>query len=516
MPERFPGRDSTGEPTTNAAIRLYGRRFYKDQTPVEYLAELFLVFASPKGETDAELRAFTFSLGQPDERAIYHPDDGLALKLFAFFPTSKLETRHEAHHSAYRQMIDVLQSRIDGTDEERDEAIRLLQSILSGFVGVARNRTWATYTFLPAADGLLSRELDWLHSQAKQDNGLACWNKAQSYFATDRHNFLARGGELLFLQLAHLFSETLAPFRGLAPEDPYHHLCDQGLAELRSELEYGLKTILRATAGTLNRVADFVSGSLNEFRLERNPHATLGWIPAATIQESHLFAFELRNIANSALADLEKVDLMQLLCCLQVMRTVCFQSHRGDSATAQVQGFAGNYVWITSDPSATPRSPGRKLAATSLERVEEVLYRVLRREDLAGGSMTEADRHGFQIFRKLGKEIGLIVPKTGKGQRFVLPAHILRFLVTALLHPGEHLRLDRFYERVFAHYGIALGERQLAAALSALDGSDTGRDYAVSANTAWIEEALRQGGFLVELSDAVSIVHSPRARPDAG
>lgn len=515
MLKRFPRSDSTGESKTNAAIKLYGRRFYKDQTPVEYLAELFLVFVSPKGEKDAQLRAFTFSLGQPDERAIYYPDDGLALKLFAFFPTSKLETRHAAHHLAYKQIIDVLHSRIDGTDEERDEAIRLLQSILSGFVGVARNRTWATYTFLPAADSLLSRELDWLQSKAK-DKDLACWNQAQNYFATDRHNFLARGGGLLFLQLAHLFSDNSAPFRGLASEDRYDHLCDQSLPELRSELEHGLKTILRVTAITLNRVVDFVSGSLNEFQLEHNPHATLGWIPAATIPESYLFAFEFRNIAYSGLPDLEKIDLMQLLCCLQVMRTICFQSHREDSATAEVQGFAGKFVWITSDLSATPKSPGRKLAATSLERVEQVLYRVLRQENLTGGSMTEADRHGFQIFRKLGKEIGLIVPKTGKGQRFVLPAHLLRFLVTALLRPGEYLRLDRFYERVFAHYGIAIGERQLAAALSTLDGANTGRDYAVSANTAWIEEALRQGGFLVELSDAVSIVHSPGARPDAG
>ncbi len=48
---RFP---STGErgiaaDQTNPAIRLYGRRFYKDQTPVEYLAEFLLVFASQKG-----------------------------------------------------------------------------------------------------------------------------------------------------------------------------------------------------------------------------------------------------------------------------------------------------------------------------------------------------------------------------------------------------------------------------------------------------------------------------------
>jgi hypothetical protein len=85
----------------------------------------------------------------------------------------------------------------------------------------------------------------------------------------------------------------------------------------------------------------------------------------------------------------------------------------------------------------------------------------------------------------------------------------LRFLVAALLYPGERVRLTEFYQRVFAHYGIALGGQQLAIALE-WNGSESGtQSYAVSSSTAWVEEALQQGGFLVELSDAVSIVHNP-------
>ena len=71
------------------------------------------------------------------------------------------------------------------------------------------------------------------------------------------------------------------------------------------------------------------------------------------------------------------------------------------------------------------------------------------------------------------------------------------------------MRLTHFYQRVFAHYGIALSGQQLAVAL-AWSGSETDSEsYAVSSNTGWIEEALQQGGFLVELSDAVSMVHNP-------
>lgn len=40
-----------------------------------------------------------------------------------------------------------------------------------------------------------------------------------------------------------------------------------------------------------------------------------------------------------------------------------------------------------------------------------------------------------QIFRKLAKELGLVIPRIGSGQRFVLPPHLLRFLVAALVEP---------------------------------------------------------------------------------
>ncbi len=141
-----------------------------------------------------------------------------------------------------------------------------------------------------------------------------------------------------------------------------------------------------------------------------------------------------------------------------------------------------------------------------------MLYRVLRKVANSSEKLTEADKHGFQIFRKIGKELGLVVPRTGKGQQFVLPPQLLRFLVSALVEPGERVRLIEFYARVFAHYGIALGDKQLVVALSWNGSESVMRDYAVAADTSWVEEALQQGGFLVELSDAVSIVHNPGSK----
>jgi hypothetical protein len=92
---------------------------------------------------------------------------------------------------------------------------------------------------------------------------------------------------------------------------------------------------------------------------------------------------------------------------------------------------------------------------------------------------------------------------------------LLPFLVIALIEPGGRIPLDTFYERAFAHNGIALGPRQLAPALAQQSQDDARHhDYAVAVDTRWIEETLRQGDYLVELSDAVRIVRNPAPRAE--
>lgn len=116
----------------------------------------------------------------------------------------------------------------------------------------------------------------------------------------------------------------------------------------------------------------------------------------------------------------------------------------------------------------------------------------------------------FRHFRKTAKEIGLVMPRKGIGQRFVMTPELLRYLVAALIPPGKRIRLTEFYKRAFSHYGLALGGQALANAYVWNNGKSNTDGYILpSADADWIVEALRQGGFLVELSDAVSIVHNP-------
>ncbi|MBV2089321.1 MAG: hypothetical protein KUF72_00370 [Candidatus Thiodiazotropha sp. (ex Ctena orbiculata)] len=513
--DRFPptGDQGIAAEQTNPAIRIYGRRFYKDQTPVEYLAEFLLVFASPKGDQQNGTNSLRLEIGDTPPR--YWPDDRVALKLFAFYPSSKLETRHPVHQKAYLQALTDIKARVSGTSEDKDEAVRLLQSLFAGFVGVAKNRTWVTHSFLPASSVLLAREVDWLHSRAVKNANLQDWDAAKQYFATDRHNFMARGGELLFLQLAHLFSyEDHASVDAMRSSASYEHLAQYKLVKLREDIEIELQSILEDAVGPISELASFIEKALGSIRLyESSKPASLGWVPTASVPEAFLFASELNNICRSTLGALEKIDLLQTLSCMQVLRSLCFQASRVDGSNNSTDGFGGGYSWIVADANAQSGSPVRKLAQSSFERIEEMLFRVLRQvSDEKTQKFNEADKHGFQIFRKIAKELGLVIPRTGRGQRFVLHPHLLRFLVAALIEPGERVRLTEFYRRVFAHYGIALGDQQLLVAML-WSSSETGtKDYAVAADTSWVEEALQQGGFLVELSDAVSIVHNPGSK----
>jgi len=499
----------------NPAIRLYGLRFYKDQTPVEYLAELLLVFASPKEEDGREAYSFKL-LKTSDNFPRYWPKNRITLKLFAFFPSSILETRHPTHQKVYKEILKTLQDSVkEGhTESRREETIRLLQSLFNGFVGVAKNRTWVTHVFLPVANELLANEVVWSPQGEEISDD---WKNLRSHFKSDRHNFMARGGEVLFLQLANLFHKPDAPeLLGMLNDASYKHINISCTSDLESRLQQHFRKMLEEAVSPLANLTKFIENSLIDYEIDLSPkHSNLGWVPAASRIEALLFAHEADNICSANISALEKLDLLQLLCSMQVLRSLCFQACRLDDAEADTPGFIGNYVWIVADPEAVANAPIRQMAQTSFNRIEALLYRVLRHKALANcvksenNPFKEADKNGFEIFRKNAKEIGLVIPRKGPGQRFVLTPELLRFLVAALIPPGYRMRLDKFYQRVFAHYGLALGGQALSSAFDWNNGKADDKSYTVPSHTTWIEEALRQGGFLVELSDAVSIVHNP-------
>lgn len=506
MMERFPN-STNSKSDNNAAIKLFGRRFYKDQTPVEYLAEFLLVFASSKVVDGSNKYQFPqIASGTTDIK--YWPHDRLPLKFFSFFASSKLETRYEVHSDEFRSAIKAMKSQINaGSEQKCDLTVRLLQSLFSGFVGVAKNRTWATQAFLPASDCLLAREIDWRHTQAIK-NKPTDWVSTLQYFDSNTHNFMARGGELIYLQLLNLFSHfNSQEIAAIKSNKSYKHLTDD--LHWKDEIETNLKEMLSKVENHIGGLASFIEECWKDFRLtpEIKP-SSLGWVPKDTATEAYLLASEIGNIASSSHGSLQKVEFLQNLCCLHVLRTLCCRARRLGADDGETDGFISNYTWIVCARDSETAGEGRKLAIEGYQKIEQMLYRVLRIPQFKSASANftpaQGDDHVYKLFRKLGKEIGLLSPKTGKSIRFVLPNSIIRLLVAALIKPGERIRLSEFYSRIFAHYGIAIRSAELSVALNWLGNPNS--VVAMAQNTSWFEEELQRGGFLITLSDAVSIV----------
>lgn len=511
----------------NPAIQVFGRRFFKDQTPVEYLAEFLLVFASTKDDEDANAYAFPLYESAPSTLS-YQPRYRLALKLFSFLGASKLETRHRSHIDSFKAGVKELERRINpGSKISHNDAVRLIQGVFSGFVGVASDRTWTAHTFLPACEALLAREIMWEHGGPK---GAAkkpdmTWEDAlkgsPSYFNASAHSFMARGGELLYLQLTSLFNSYRGQgFNTMFPAEKgttYNHL--HGVTDfstLRASLQAGLQQVLHESGQTIGSLGEFVNEAFDavDVASERNStSAELGWIPTETATEASLFAWEIDNICRAQRSGLQKISLLRDLCVLHVMRTLCFQSARvaGSSITKK---FVGNYAWIVSPTGDQVSDNTKKIAVNAHVEVENLLYESLRvfknyddGVELTEKSLNNGDDNVLRLFRKIGKQVGVIVPRNGPGMRMTLPAPIVRLLVAALVPPGTRIQLDKFYERVYAHFGFAINQDMIQLALASSRTQHASDAFGI--DSSWFEEELRRGGYLIPLSDAVALVLNP-------
>ena len=528
---RFPDIDLVEHEDSNPAIQIFGRRYFKDQTPVEYLAEFLLVFCSPKKEDGSERFEFPIYASTPTEALSYFPKFRLGLKLFAFLGASKLETRHPVHVKSFRQGIAEIANRsVVLYGMNAGSAVRLIQGLFSGFVGVAGDRTWTAHTFLPASSGLLAREVLWKHAgQAGAARNLSSeddWGDAWRYFTTSSHSFMARGGELLYLQLVNLFNSwgasSIAGTFEHGHHDAYQHLGSlKTLAALRQNLQENLCALLNDGDRAIGPLGEFVNRAFERVGISSEAtngpkEALLGWVPSQTAYEALLFAWEANNICEAQRGGLQKIALLRDLCVLHVMRSLCFQAARVSSC-AETIGFVGRYSWIACSSGYdgnNSNNNSRKMAINSYETVEGMLYRALRVYDgydkrwaSSESRLDDGDDNVLRLFRKIGKQVGVVVPRKGQGMRMTLPPHIVRLLVAALVKPGERLRLDRFYKRIFAHYGLAIDQDYVSKSVGASNTQEDAKIFGV--NASWFEEELRRGGYLIPLSDAVSLVSNP-------
>lgn len=533
-PKPFPAIElDLSHQDANPGIQLFGRRFFADQTVLEYLVEFLLVCHSPKrigNEADlfdSCLPPWKQLQNWQDQKLEYIPPVRLALKLFTFLGASKLETRHPSHMKQYRYLLRKLNHAIhtDGTIQKQD-VLRTLENLFLGFQGVGFNRTWCTQVFFPLSHNLIASEAIWKQTQAEKES-VTEWTQAFRYFATTQKLFIARGGELLYLHLCNAFRDRgeefekfARVFRLIAEERQPH--------SLYLSLERNLKKIAGQAPPALDQLAlliDEIDGFTAKSIKDASGAVDCGWCPEESWREGYLFAVELNRICGAAIDPVERIELLMLGCTLHVLRSLCAQSARYAPLDEHARASGGGlgFAWIVSDPNGDNRTV-KHLSQRNLQVVQRVIQQALRYGDIQDNVKLHAkkseeslykeadNRYGHKLFVSLAKKLGLIVPHRGPGARFVFNDKIVRYLMLALVRPGERTTYDDFKAALYAHYGIALEGSELNRAI---DWSDLPQLHATAVETgAWFVDMLQASGFLIHLSDACSLVHNPFGRTE--
>jgi len=525
IPKPFPNiKLDPADQDRNPAIRLFGRRFFADQTAMELLAELLLVLHSPKliGEEkmddDLLLPPHHQLLNWPANKALlYQPKMRLNLKLFAFLGSSKLDTRHPSHRQHYKQLLQQMKDKMDtATAVSKDDVLRGLENLFQGFQGAGLSRTWCAQTFLPVSPGVLASETIWKNTGATKE-GVTSWDEALPFFDSSQRVFLARGGEVLYLQICNALGQNEAIIAAWIKKNQFGFAGDEvSPALVYDALSKVLPRITNQTPPGLEELASWIDqlDSQPIAEADEEKHMKCGWCPEESWAEGYLFAVELARICRANIDPIERIELLVIGCALQVLRSLCAQSVRYDAGLGEdrkIDGGALGFAWIVAGPTQRDRASW-KLSERNLMSVQNLIYSALRHEDILAltdeKDYAEADRrYGHKLFLSMAKKIGFVVPQRGPGAHFTLNDKILRYLVLALVRPGQKCTLDSFKSALYRHYGMAFAGDQLKQACRWSDLAPL--EDAISPSASWFEEMLRTAGFLIHLSDACSLVHNP-------
>ena len=547
MVERFPPIGVQDE-DANPGIQLFGRRFFADQSVPEFLIELFLVMSSPKRVEEQLLAEDTIFPGRdllcawPEGAPLeYAAKARLNLKLFAFLGASKLDTRHETHRQHYRQLLEGLSDSVQTVGpesrERSEEVLRTLENLFLGFQGVGAQRTWSAQAFLPMTQSLLAGESIWGQTQAN-NQGVSSWDDALRFFSQSRYAFLARGGELLYLQLCNALrqdQDTVNEWLRSAGCSPSDEEADP--QQLRDALSGSIVRALAACPGTLDRLFTFIDTAIDPYTARVTDYvrcdprfSRCGWCPAESWREGYLFAIEMQRLCEAQLDPIDRVELLSTACVMQVLRSLCAQSARHVPGRGERTSSSSplGYIWAVSDPEGQHRVT-KEISRRCVKETQRLIHDALRcpeifddverrrrqHEEEGRGRWSDpytgangADsRYGHKLFLGLAKRLGFIVPARGPGARFVLNDRLIQYLVMGLVRPGARVTYETFKALLFAHHGIAIDKDRLG---DASEWCGTRRLAAVGGDTdAWLLRMLDAAGMLIRLSDSCSLVRNP-------
>lgn len=487
------GIDNSKNDSKDISYEIYGDRFRIDQTLYEYLIEFLLVFASPKSkELFYSKGAMSFHDNLDD--LTYYAERKMGLKRFIFYNASKKDTSIPADKEAYDNMMKALKDKMDFNESESDVYLSYFQDLLRGYSVVLKKRSWCAQQTLPICPELIFCEAMPNLKGRKAANISGDSIKVDSEFDFSKRAFLARGGEIYYLHVLQALMNKKA--------------------DKKKELEFLLEDLLTKQSKNISLIARFIQDTWVEFlkpsSIEKNKlyqELKLAWIPDdAYIKAGEYTVDELINYLSASIQQIKKIELLAEGVMLQCLRLL----HMG---TKRITNTPLN-PWIV-DMSNGESQDIKKLSAKSFRAVQEdfkhAINEVARQKQFSGEDQVkkvrEAQKHSLDIFRTKGKEIRCIIPVSGSFERFTLSENVLRFLVLAIIPPGEKMTLDTFMDQLYDHYGIVISPKQYRRTLnSSADNAKITIGNVLEDNVMYFQSYLESIGCLKELSDATSIV----------
>ena len=536
--DSFPRGVIGSKPPKNPAIQLFGQRLFGDQAPTELLVEFLLVVNSSKkigkvcGDFATPLpKLESLTAWPPGENLHYSPKARLNLKLFAFMGASRLDSRHAAHREHYKELLRLLQANIRVTESGSEhDVLRTLENLLVGFQGAGGGRTWCAQSFLPVCPGFLAGESIW-NEKAARDGDPKTWEDVvdglKLYFSLDKHLFLARGGEVLYLQICNALRQMPDTVQEWAKESGVCLEPDE-LEPLRlhAALQEELCRFMAHCPQTVTDIANFIDTAVEPHTAEATDRPVgsqrfveAGWCPADSWQEGYLFAVDVLRLCRANLDVLERLRLFETACAMQVLRSLASKSAQA-CPPERTTSWPG-YRLAVSAPDEK-RIAVKRISQHTVRIMEKLVYRAVRCDDVSLPSndtdkksiLKEADtRYGSKLLISTAKRIGLLVPRRGAGARFTLNEQLLRFLVVTTVPVGGRMTFDSFKKLVTARHGMVFDSDGLAEASAWADGVSS--VHLGGHCDAWLQDMLEAAGMLIHLSDSCALVENPAGENDS-
>lgn len=510
------------------AMFLFGNRFYSDQPNIELLIEFLCVLDAVKTINEVEDDSLFPEMldSQKLETMQYTLNHRLNFKLFSLWDSGKSTKASESHYTRFNEIKAELKKHLEAEDSKSQEKhMDILANLYQGFQISGAERDWCARSFLPVSRKLLMGETIWMATKANSaTEDHSEFEAMKKYFSHSSRLFYSRGGEILYLQLLLAFTKTESEVNAFLESNPRYKSLRLVEGErdpkfLRDKLKKGLETFLdsKYVPSAFNTFIDFIESEFSkregdqQYSYNITKNQNIGSIPQESWYLGYLFALELSRLFESHFDAIDLIALLEAECTLQMLRTMLFQC----------AGYLGEDPPEMAVVSLNSKSAALKtISSRSLSRCKMVMKNafeaIVKNQEVVNGEniklLLESEgvstaqihnKQGFKCFVKHAKELGLVVPKTGGNEHFVLTKNMLVLLVSTTLMPGESLTFESFIKDVFIRYGFVFDEDGFTR-VNTRCGLDT--QVADSEICDWLINMLDDCGYYIALSDALSLV----------